>query len=321
MGVDPDPAAPESDTVTWARFLEGVDEDVEPRRLEQRDGGGYQVFAVSEQTVYVVEANAAGEMEAQRAINVPSTGEAMDITEDGGYVFAGSADGDMHVLKTHAEGNSEWGLPPGGEGYGSSASVQQTRDGGYIIGGDCDVYVVGQMSLWKVDAEGALEWQRGYASSDGDPFSSGDIAYQTHDGGHMLTGSTGGDYVSAWLYMVKTDMAGEREWDYHFRKDIGHHRSYDGLETSDGGYVLVGNISNTEMANRTEAVAPLIVKVDAEGNSEWEQAIEREKTADELVTVQETAGGGFVLAGKSAVGAEQENSQAYLVKLSPDSAV
>ena len=56
-------------------------------------------------------------------------------------------------MKVDAEGNPEWGGSPPGNGVGRC--IQETSDGGYIIGGYTDnLPNYGDGVLFKIDSEG-----------------------------------------------------------------------------------------------------------------------------------------------------------------------
>lgn len=97
-------------------------------------------------------------------------------TSDGGYIVAGSSysnDGDVSgnhgerdywIVKLNADGNLVWQKCLGGIDNDLALSVQQTTDGGYIVGGsavsnDGDVSGNhGDRDYWivKLDADGNL---------------------------------------------------------------------------------------------------------------------------------------------------------------------
>jgi hypothetical protein len=118
-------------------------------------------------------------------------------TSDEGYILVVTPhNGSIWLIKTDPNGNKLWdksllGLPM----MDSERSVQQTRDGGYII--------IGSAELIKTDFRGNLEWNRTFTGLN----NWGHSVQQTSDGGYVVAGSiTTGDSADAWL--IKTDASG-----------------------------------------------------------------------------------------------------------------
>lgn len=127
-------------------------------------------------------------------------------TADGGYIVAGDTDSttgflvgnhgltDAWIIKLNALGAIEWRKMYGGTGYDQVGSVQQTTDGGYIIGGstnsnDGDVSSAhpGGMDYWvlKLSSSGIVEWQK---TMGGISVEQGYTVRQTQDQGYIMSG-------------------------------------------------------------------------------------------------------------------------------------
>jgi len=123
-------------------------------------------------------------------------------TADGGYIMTGytttyaKVEGDVWLVKTDSNGREEWNrsfdpiplpYPYGQDDYGRS--VQQTVDGGYIIGGHTWDYPYGtNVYAIKTDVLGKKQWD--FLS---DEQQCSDLCLcirQTSDGGYILTGSS-----------------------------------------------------------------------------------------------------------------------------------
>lgn len=80
-------------------------------------------------------------------------------TSDGGYVLAGftssyGAGGrDAWLVKTDAEGRGVWSKTFGGEGDDAAYCIVQTKDGGHVLAGE------GQAWLIKTDKWGNVQGQ------------------------------------------------------------------------------------------------------------------------------------------------------------------
>jgi hypothetical protein len=88
---------------------------------------------------------------------------AVQQTSDGGYIIAGSTNSygaglsDGYLIKTDASGNTLWTNTFGGSGDDYFYSVQQTKDGGYIMAGYTKSYGDGSSAVYlvKTDADGS----------------------------------------------------------------------------------------------------------------------------------------------------------------------
>jgi hypothetical protein len=164
---------------------------------------------------------------------------------------------DGYVLKVNATGALEWQSYLGGSRRDFVYSILQTDDGGYIVAGstqsedlagyhwdpDAAEFCPDGMAV-KLDAGGAIEWQRCLGGYDGDGFSS---VEQTSDGGYVFAGytdSSGGDVSGnhgcmqdGWV--VKLDAAGAIVWQ-RCLGGSGEDTAKCVLQTSDGGYIVAG---------------------------------------------------------------------------------
>lgn len=144
-------------------------------------------------------------------------------------------------------------------------SVQQTSDGGYILGGSTvlpkedftDMYIV------KTDALGKIEWETVVGDDETEDVSK---ILQTSDGGYLAFGKTdsegGGKFD---FYLVKLNAAGDVVWD----KTYGGNRdekSADMIETSDGNYFLLGNTLSFGDGLNSDVY---LIKINGEGTELW----------------------------------------------------
>ena len=179
--------------------------------------------------------------------SVQDEGYYVQQTKDGEYIIAGGTrvhgvDGsqDALLIKTDANGNQEWKRTYGGSADDVFINVQQTGDGGYIASGRTYSYGAGDQDIWlvKTDANGVEEWNKTFGGSDLDNCSR---VLQTTDGGYIIAGYTcsyGNGSGDVWL--IKTDANGNEEWDM----TIGGSNNDGGVDiqqTSDGGYIVLGN--------------------------------------------------------------------------------
>jgi len=123
--------------------------DQEGRSIKQTSDGGYIVGgwyeAGSDPGVpFLLKLDSSGNEQPPTTYNLGSGSEkfsSVDLADDGGYIAvgrtnsAGSGSYDVLIAKTDSSGTTEWSETYGGSDYDAAYSVQQTGDGGYIIGG------------------------------------------------------------------------------------------------------------------------------------------------------------------------------------------
>jgi hypothetical protein len=101
-----------------------------------------------------------------------------------------------------------YNLGPGG---GQAHCVRQTSDGGFILSGSEQ----NQGMLLKTNEDGILEWGQTYEIGDGEVLKS---VSQCSDGGYIATGLFTGTFPDLeYLWVIKTDAAGNMEWQEIFQ--------------------------------------------------------------------------------------------------------
>jgi hypothetical protein len=135
---------------------------------------------------------------------------ALQQTTDGGYISGGNSlsgisgdktqvsqgKSDYWIVKTDATGAKEWDSRFGGSENDYLLSLQQTSDGGYILGGTSESGISGDKTqasqglsdYWivKTDANGVKQWDARFGGSNLDFCNS---VRQTTDGGYIVGGS------------------------------------------------------------------------------------------------------------------------------------
>jgi hypothetical protein len=176
--------------------------------------------------------------------------------------------------------DSLWSRTFGGTEFERCNSVQQTSDGGYILGGWTCSFGNSHPKFWlvKTNEDGDSLWSRTYDSG----YSYCYAVERTTDNGYILAGHK--DY-QGWL--VKTDENGDSLWCRSLRGSArGVH------QTSDGGYILAGYCS----LPGHEDTDLWLAKTDANGTQLWDTTFGFENY-DEINSVQVTTDGGYILAG------------------------
>ncbi len=238
----------------------------------------------------------------------------VQATSDGGYIFLAStncttqacvtAQGGTNdlvnwVVKTDSSGNPQWqeelgcfSNPPGD--YSTGVSLQQTSDGGYILGGG--TIGCGSNSscpstsgivcafVQKLDSGGKPVWAQVYAA--GSAGSGINQMKVTSDGGFIAVGSatvTAGQPSGALI--LKLDSNGNVQWQRVLGPAGSTQAFFNAVQqTSDGGYIATGNLANPTSA--------LVVKFDSGGNVQWQETFNQGNTE----SIIQTADGGYLVA-------------------------
>jgi hypothetical protein len=267
-------------------------------------------YAVSSQTIF------------QKTFGGASSdiGYSVQQTADEGYIIAGytlsfgRGSRDVYLLRTDSSGNTLWTKTYGSNNIDYAWTVQQTADGGYIIGAHSGSFGAGSHDVYliKCDMAGNVLWTRAYGGS------SADGAYslqQTSDGGYIVAAHTSSFGAGQHdVYLIKTDVNGDTVWTRTYGGSGGDYlRSVQ--QTLDEGYI---SVSETFSFGAGGADIYL-VKVDQIGNLLWAKTYGG-SSSDYGYSVRQTTDSGYIIGGYTAsFGAGQFDM--YLVKTDADGAV
>ena len=185
----------------------------------------------------------------------------------------------------------EWQNTIGGSNTDDLYSIEQTADGGYILGGfsssplsgDKTEGFIGFHDYWviKLDSIGNIEWQNTIGGVGNDDL----YITQSSDGGYILGGSSNsgisGDKTDSNkggydYWVLKLDATGSIVW----QKTIGGNlddKLYSLDETEDGGFLLGGYSYSGISGDKTEAnkggADYWVIKIDSTGNIIWQKTI------------------------------------------------
>ena len=238
----------------------------------------------------------------------PETARSVQQTAGGGFIIAGTTwsfgegEGDFWLVKTDTEGNKQWSQTFGGPQDDQAYSVEQTACGGFIVAGTTESFGEGEGDFWlvKTDPQGNKEWSQTFGGPEDDRAFS---LHQTACGGFIIAGTTEsfGEGESD-LWLIKTDTQGDKRWSRTFggpdRDGTPHRKWARGLsvqQTACGGFITAGT---TWSFGEGEGDFWL-VKTDTEGNKQWSQTFGGPRR-DWAASVQQTACGGFIIAGATA---------------------
>jgi uncharacterized protein YuzE len=220
-------------------------------------------------------------------------------TSDGGYIVAGRTSSfgagawDFFLVKTDANGNVQWAKTYGQTNWDRAHFVQQTPDGGYIVGGRISpvTAAIDDVLLIKTDANGNIIWAKTYGgSNDEDVFS----FQQTSDGGYIVAGHTNSFGAGNFdIFLIKTDANGNLQWAKTYG-GTGDDLAYSVQQTSDGGYIMAGRTGSFGAGGGDI----ILIKTDANGNIIWAKTYGG-TSGDEAYSVQQTSDGGYIMAGRT----------------------
>ena len=257
-------------------------------------------------------------------------------TSDGGCIFVGqtaSNDGDISgnhgmtdawVMKLGADGEIQWQRVMGGSQYDHANTIEQTPDGGYLVGahtsslnGDVPQTSGAFMNAWvfRLNAQGETTWQQTYPTN----IYTGTGTHATHsaDGGCLAistrTSPVGVPDGSATVYYsdvraVKYNAEGNVEWTRWYGGSF-QEQAETVRATSDGGYILTassmsndGDVSGhhgfpTTVDSGTDDI--WVVKLDALGNIQWQKSFGGSSN-DSAVDARQTPDGGYIVLGTAA---------------------
>lgn len=205
----------------------------------------------------------------------------------------------------------EWQRSLGGSGDDWARSVQQTRDGGYIVAGysnstDGDVNnSFNAQDYWvvKLSSTGMHEWDRVYGGNDYDMATS---IRETKDGSYIIAGyssssdgdvkDNNGDYD---FWIIKITEKGLPSW----RKSFGgtdEDKAISVSSTMDGGYIVAGTSNSIDVMilDYYGDFDYWIVKLDSNGIKEWSRSYGG-PSLDFGRSIEQTSDSGYIIAGYS----------------------
>jgi len=244
----------------------------------------------------------------------PVEGISVTQTTDGGYAIAGTmgdyisgggyTNATCVLIKTDSDGNIQWNKTIIDNPRPNTLFVN-TTEGGYALA--VGVIVSLRTGVWftKIDSHGNLQWNRTYQEPG--YYANANQLVHTSDEGYVLVGSAWGDEwtsgkgYKAWV--IKIDSSGDVQWQrtYENFSSLDNRFAYKFsagsiVQDVDGGYIFTCWV-RSDIA--------LLVKLDQDGNLQWEKKIEGDGIG--FRSIIRANNGGFVLTGTM-------DSLAYVIK-------
>jgi len=257
--------------------------------------------------------------------------EAIVLTNDGGYVVAGSSDSspvsndkgknikrdksqgnlDYWIVKLDVDGKELWQKSFGGKYADQLRSIALTKDNGFLIGGYSNSPISGIKSqdnygrggdFWilKLDEMGSVEWQQTIGGDKDDQLQ---VVHQGKDGNYIVAGNSGSTTRTSKngtdLWILKLDETGNTLWEGAY--DIGDVDILTSLvENEDHSMLLCGYSPVTYTGNNDkEGVNDFVaIKIDKDGRELWRK-VHGSAGQDILKKMVISRDGGYILAGTS----------------------
>ncbi len=260
-----------------------------------------------------------GSMDVLTPLSVVQTTDGGYATAVFGYIRQENEQGlqssyELQILKTDSNGAVQWKKSyPTVEDpnhlsqiintYSDQYVIVQTADQGYVIAGSG-----GQFWLFKVNAQGTVVWSNVYQLADESYINSYLYSMiQTSDGGFALAGSTYTDMGGKDFWLVKTNSLGLAQWNHTYNS--GSYTDVSGatypcedealcvIQTSDGGYALVGSNSLYRASTSSVVYASWMIKTDAQGNQVWNHGYDLLNEYGYKRIIIQTSDNGYAVAG------------------------
>lgn len=241
-------------SIQWQKAYGGIGYDM-ARSIQQTSDGGYIVAGETSSfggntEVWILKLDGNGTIQWQNRYGGSEDDAAHSIqqTSDGGYIVAGettsfgAGGADAFVFKLKSNGSMDWQKSYGGTNDDRARSIQQTSDGGFIVAGETNSFAAGGSDIWvwKLDATGAVVWQKTYGRVNDDAAYS---VQQASDGGYIIAGKTssfGNLFGDIWI--LKVNANGEIDWQKAYGGNGSNSANFI-RQISDGRYIVAGETS------------------------------------------------------------------------------
>jgi hypothetical protein len=296
--------------------------------------------ARGESDFWIIKLNAGGGEMWQKTIGGNGQDELLMVkqTKDGGYILGGtSASGksaekaedsrgnsDYWIVKLDKSGTIEWQKTYGGNYVDELRGIEQTTDGGYIVGGYSNSlstgdkldgnYGAGDFWILKLSDSGDITWQKTLGGDKDDQLYA---IHQTRDGGFILGGNsnsgssnnkTSSSKKGTDFWVVKLDEFGNNKWQESY--NYGDADVLTSIVENDDGTFLISGYSQGGGSGRSSGIkvsAPkgqkgindyIALKINAIGEEKWTKTV-GSGGEDILRRAIETRDGGYLLSGTS----------------------
>lgn len=282
-------------TITFARNFGGPDWDLGKSVITTYDGGYALLVCNGSLTgrFLLIKTDQYGIKQWEKIYEEPGhiyASEQLLQTEDSGFILTGSDNlvesaipCYAKVIKTDKYGGIQW-QTWFGDINTTGKSIALSHDGGYVGAG----WNEGRASVYKINSTGNLLWINQYVK---DSYSRAHSIERTSDNGFIIAGYSINSQNNFDLYLLKITSEGTMQWQTTWGKqgyDIGYHA----IQTSDGGYALIGSKTIDTNTSKREIY---LVKTNSQGKYVWIKGYQPNFNVDGI-KIRETADLGFVIA-------------------------
>jgi len=309
--------------IEWDRTFGGNNFDCASSIIQTNDGG-YAVVGETESKgagkgdVWLLKLDSNGEKEWDKTFG-GSEDDWISIivqTKNSNFILAGTTEskgagkGDVWIIKLDTNGEIDWDKTFGGNNLDCASSIIQTNDGGYAVVGETESKGAGERDVWllKLDTNGEKEWDKTFGGSDPESASS---IIQTNDGGYAIVGGTQdgnfskSDPLRRFIWFIKLDSNGEKEWDKAYLKNYNKLIDWGScfIQEITNGYLITGASSLKDSENSDIWV----IKLDTNGEIDWDKTFDR-KNDDNPESFIKTKDDGYAILCNA-------NSDIWVIKL------
>ncbi|MDY8135099.1 fibronectin type III domain-containing protein [Aquimarina sp. 2201CG5-10] len=264
-----------SGAIDWERNFGGSSDDILESIIQVSDGGyvatGFttsdEIGVSGQSDAWILKIDSLGNLlwETNLGGSQRDIAFSVDQTTDLGYIVAGYTETsenkrDVWIAKLSPEGNLDWEKTYGGSDNEEAVSIEQTNDGGYIIGG-YSVSNDGEIGenkggrdaiIIKTDQAGNIIWKKVIGGSKSEGINE---IKQTNDGGYIATGSSSSSDIdveanngASDFWILRLGASGDLIWQKNLG-DEGDDYAFSIQQTADTGFIVAGtwytNITGT----------------------------------------------------------------------------
>lgn len=313
----------------WQRTIGGIGQDELLCAFQTRDGG-YILGGSSSSNFLTPKGGIEKQSEKEKVLDVK-----LDL-----YAKSENSRGNMDywIVKLDKVGVVEWQKTYGGEYADLLRSIEQTKDGGYVLGGYSNSSIsgdrtealngIGDFWVLKVSSNGTIEWQRAYGGLGDNQLY---VIHQTEDSGFIAGGNsnsitpltTKGGMVSSGIdyWVLQLDEMGNVLWSQTY--DFGKVDILTSLVENKDHTFLIGGYAKSESARNASNLKGLKIKSDKDGINDY-IALKISSTGEQLWSTTvgssgedilrkliETRDGGYLLAGTSDGNASKDKNVSF----------